>query len=54
LVGDGCHLHWCVGAVANCSKINGIFDLVEEDFDGLIGVIVSFHLFIIGKDVRGT
>jgi hypothetical protein len=41
LVGNGRDLRGRVGAIAGCSKIDGVFDLVEEQFDGLVGVVVS-------------
>ncbi len=54
LVGNGGDLRGRVGAIAGCSKIDGVFDLVEEQFDGLVGVVVSLHLFVVGEEVRGV
>ena len=54
LVGNGGDLCGSVGAIAGCSIVDGVFDLVEEKFDGLVGIVVGLHLFVVGQEVGGA
>ncbi len=54
LIGNGGDLRGSVGAIAGCSEVNGVFDLVEEQFDGLVGIVVGLHLFVVGEEVGGA
>jgi hypothetical protein len=54
LVGNGGDLRGSVRAIAGCSKVDGVFDLVKEHFNGLVGVIVGLHLFVVGEEAGGT
>ena len=46
------YLNWGVRAVAGGSKFDGIFDIVDQSFNGLIGVIGRFEALIIFLELR--
>ena len=46
------NLNWGVRAVAGGSKFDGIFDLVDQSFNGLIGVVGRFEALIIVLERR--
>ena len=54
LVGDGGDLDRGIRCVTGGGKIDGVFDLVEEYFDGLVRVVVGLHLGVVGEEIRGA
>jgi hypothetical protein len=43
-----------IGAVAGSREVEGVFNLVEVKFDGLVGVVAGLHMFLVGKEVDCT
>ena len=40
-----------IGSIADGGKVEGVFDMVEEDFDWLIGIVGSFEVDIVVLEV---
>jgi hypothetical protein len=53
LVGGGHDLRRRVWSMSGSGEIDSVFDLTKEKFDGLVCVVVGFHLGVVGEKVRG-
>jgi hypothetical protein len=45
------NLFWAVGSYGSVSNVDCIFNLIEECFDGLVGVVAFLHGCVVGLKV---